>query len=176
MTDTEGDTLILITPRDLKLGSNDVQRLFWKTNSLKAMRQHFGRQLDCVWKLFANFPESFVGHHECCDDPSKMCEAVRLSVIRLSRLDAISCFLDQTKHVASAVACCRIWVPFGAIWFHLVPLGLLGAMHLRRNMLRLLWHVVAFDFHLVPFGLLGAMHLSAIWSRMHQPWGWQVQL
>ena len=36
-------------------------------------------------------------------------------------------------------------VPFG-------PLGLLGAMHLRRNMLRLLWHVVAFEFHLVPFG------------------------
>ena len=45
MTDTEGDTLILITPRDLKLGSNAVQRLVWKTNSLTAMRQHFGRQL-----------------------------------------------------------------------------------------------------------------------------------
>ena len=79
MTDTEGDTLILITPRDLKLGSNDVHRLFWKTNSLTAMRQHVGRQLDCVWKPLANFPESFVGHHECRDDPGEMCEAVRLS-------------------------------------------------------------------------------------------------
>ena len=108
MTDTEGDTLILITPRDLKLGSNDVHRFFSKTNFLTAMRQHVGRQLDCVWKPLANFLESFVGHHECCDDLSKMCEAVRLSVVRFSRLDAISCFLDQTKHVASAVACCRI--------------------------------------------------------------------
>ena len=79
MTDTEGDTLILITPRDLKLGSNDVHRLFWKTNSLTAMWQHVGRQLDCVWKPLANFPESFVGHHECRDDPGEMCEAVRLS-------------------------------------------------------------------------------------------------
>ena len=34
MTATEGDTLILITPRDLKLGSNDVHRLFLENEFL----------------------------------------------------------------------------------------------------------------------------------------------
>ena len=43
---------------------------------------------------------------------------------------------------------------------------------IRRNTLRLLWHVVAFGFHLVPFGhlvplgLLGAMHLRRNMLRL----------